>query len=192
MKKLCLLLAVVMALSLCGCHTEETDRDREKKSSVSADKALEQAMDALTLGSEEGGAVMIGADGTLTTPQNSGMAAILSQYVRYKVENVEEDGDNAVATLNISAPDSVTLIKQVMEKCDDPASQEFQDELVKILDNEPPMLDFSVDVQLQKTDEGWGIVPSFELSNALTGGLAAEYRKMYEQLMDGMLEGGEQ
>lgn len=192
MKKLCLLLAALMALSLCGCHAEETSRDREKKSSVSADKALEQSLDALTVGAEEGSAVMVGADGTLTTPENSGMAAILSQYVRYEVETVEEDGDTAVATVNITAPDSVTVLKQVMEVSDDPASQEFQDQLTKVLENEPPMMDFSVEVQLQKTDEGWGIVPSFELSNALTGGLAAEYRNLYEQLMDGMLEGGEQ
>ena len=188
MKKLCLLLAVLLALSLCACRGQETD---EEEAPLSVDQALEEALEALTNGACEK-ACMIGADGSLTFPQNTGLAAILSSYSTYEIGQVKADGDKATATVTITAPDSVTILKQVMEVSDDPASEEFAQKLTEILENDPPMLDFTVEVQLQQTQEGWGIVPSFELSNALSGGLAEEYQKLYEGLMDGMLEGGEQ
>lgn len=195
MKKLCLLLAAILLLTLCGCGAEEENDRRSKREQppLSAQESVAEALTALTIGTDEHQeprACMIGADGQLTIPKNSGLAAALGSYVTYEIQNIETDGDSGAATVLFTAPDTVSVLKQVMEYNDDPASEEFSAKLTELLEDAPPMLEFTVRVELQNVDGSWGIVPSFELSNALTGGLTAEYQASYEQLMDKLMEGG--
>lgn len=199
MKKLCVLLAVLLLLTLCACRAEEQERDRDQvrneQVSLSADEAVEAALSVLTIGLEENQEAlpsMIGADGTLTVPKNSGLATILGSYSAYEVQEISTDGETGTALIAVTAPDAVALLKQIMEKNDDPASEEFAQLLTEALEDEPAMLDFLVEVQLRQVDGSWGIVPSFELSNALTGGLTAEYQSLYAQLTDKLMEGGGQ
>lgn len=197
MKKLCFLLALLLVFALCGCESDpapddgDDNDDREPAVVLTVEETLREALNALTGQEAEGHAVLLGADGLPAVPQNSGVAQLLSSCVTYKVKDVSPKSDTAAAEVMITAPDSAQLIRQAvadMETVDEDALYTKLDELLK---QDPPMVDYTVEVDLVKAEGSWCVVPSFELSNALTGGLTQAYLELQQNLLSQLQEGGE-
>ena len=184
MKKV-ILLTAILALLCAGCtpYSEvvpETPQD-----------VLEIGMYVLTGGANPE-SMVVGADGTpsaLRAP--TGLAAQISSQLSYEVVSVTETGDTATAVMNITAPDAVNLMYTALESLETYDEAAFTAEFEKLLTNAPATKTFSVNVQLQKLEGKWCMVMSDELSNALTGGLMAEYNAVRQAILDKLMEGGE-
>lgn len=197
MKKLCFLLALLFVFCLCGCESnlDTDDRDEDDDDEVvvtlTAEEALEEALQALTGGESSGYAVILGADGYPSVPQNTGIAQLLSSYVTFDIEDFSSKKDTATASIEISAPDAPQLLKQAVAQLETVDADSLSAQLQPLLEQGPPMIDYVVEVQLVQVDKTWCVVPSFELSNALTGGLTQAYMDAQQNLLSQLLEGGE-
>lgn len=183
MKKM-MIIAVVLALLCAGCtpYSEvvpETPQD-----------VVEIGMYVITGGTNPE-SMVIGADGTpspLRAP--TGLAAKISEQLSYEVVSITETGDTATAVLNITAPDAVSLMYQALDGMETYDEAAFVEAFDKLLANAPATKTFTVDVQMQKTDGKWCMVMNDALSNALTGGLMAEYNTVRQAILDKLMEGG--
>lgn len=198
MKKICFLLALILAFTLCGCESnldkdrdDDDDDDRENTVTLTAEETLEEALQALTGGECGGYAVVLGADGKPAVPHNSGVAQLLSSYVTFEVKEFSSRKDTAEAALTITAPDASVLLRQVSQSVEAVDEETLYAQVEALLKQSPAMLDFNVTVQLVLTEEGWCVVPSFELSNALTGGLTQTYMQLQQELLAQLQKGGE-
>lgn len=209
MKKLCLLLALLLMLNLCGCRyirdilsdddrtsvsdrddDGEDDDDDDRRKAEDPEKVLKNTLKALT-GDEEAGGYVLGADGTAVAPSNTGIAKLLSTYVTFDVESFEEHDETAEATVTITAPDTPALLKAAMEEMDGTDEEELTRCLEELLEDEPAMVTNTVEVQMVLADDTWCVVPDFALSNALTGGLTEAYIQLQQQIVNGLMEGGD-
>ena len=204
MKKLCLLLALLLMLNLCGCRyvkdilsdddwASVSDRDEDddrKKKAEDPEEVLENTLKALT-GDEEAGGWLLGAGGTPVAPSNTGIAKLLSAYVTFDVESFEENDETAVATVTVTAPDAPALLKAAMEEVGGTDEEELTRCLEALLEDDPAMVTNTVEVQLVLAEDTWCVVPDLALSNALTGGLTQAYMELQQQIYNGLMEGGD-
>ena len=184
MKRL-FLCSLVLALLLCAGCTPYSEIVPQTPLEV-----LEIGMYVLT-GGKNPEPMIIGADGTpspLSAP--TGLAAEISKQMTYEVVTMVESGDTAAAVMNITVPDAVALMYQALDGMETYDEEAFVAAYEKLLANAPLTKTFTVDVQLQKVDGKWCMVMNDALSNALTGGLMAEYNKIQQAILDKMTEGG--
>lgn len=193
MKKLCLLLALLLVFSLCGCDSglsSDKEDPSETAPALTAEGALEEALDALT-GGGSGRAVILGADGQPAVPANTGIALLLSSHVTFDVKEFSAEADTAVAKVEITAPDTAALLRKAMESGDWADPDALSAQVEALLKDGPATVEYTVDVRLVLVGENWCVVPDFALSNALTGGLTQTYMELQQELLSQLQEGGE-
>lgn len=184
MKRL-VILCLALALILCAGCTPYSEIVPQTPQDV-----LQIGMYVLT-GGKNPESMIIGADGTpsaLRAP--TGLAAGISQQMTYEVVSLTESGETAAAVLNVTVPDAVALMYQALDGMETYDEAAFVEAFEKLLDNAPATKTFTVDVQLQKVDGKWCMVMNDALSNALTGGLMAEYNTVRQAILDKLMEGG--
>lgn len=194
MKKLCLLLAGLLLVSLCGCESglrDDKQDDRETLPALTAEEALDEALDALTGGENPGYPVLLGADGQPATVQNTGVAMLLSSHVTCKVTEFTAGEDTATAQVKITAPDSQKLLTQALDNMASFDEEALYTQIEALLKNDPAMVSDTVQVQLVYVEGHWCVVPDFALSNALTGGLTQAYMDIQAMLISQLQKGGE-
>ena len=183
MKKLIPLLMIVAVL-FAGCtpYSElvpQTPRD-----------VLDVAMYVVTGGSNPA-PLVVGADGSpgaLRAP--TGLAAQISAKVTCEVVSLTENGDTAAAVLNITAPDAVGLFYQALEGMKTYDEEAFTEKFEGLLADAPTKV-FPVELELVRLEGVWCIQINEDFSNAITGGLMAEYTAVQQAILDKLTEGGE-
>lgn len=198
MKKLCFLLALLLVFALCGCDSnldpdddDDDDDDRSPTVVLTAEETLQEALNALTGRESEGHAVLLGADGYPAIPQNTGIAQLLSACVTFQIKDISSKSSSATAQVKITAPDAPQLLRQAIEGMDTVEEEALYAKIETLLAQEYPTVEHTVEISLVKADESWCVVPSFELSNALTGGLTQAYMDAQQNLLSQLMEGGE-
>ncbi len=188
MKKLAFLMALLLVCSLCGCQSGLSEGGT---ASLSPEDTLTEALQALTVGSSTGHAVLLGADGTPAVPHNSGIALLLSGCVQYDIREFSAEENSATALVDITAPDAPALLLEATEAIDATDSQALAAWMEEALRGDYPTSEHTVTVQLVKAEGQWCVVTDFALSNALTGGLAQEYLQLQQQILGQLQEGGD-
>ena len=203
MKKICFFLVIVFLFSLCGCqYAKDFIADKigesfsENRVMSTEEKDASQMLENTLLvlsGEEEIGGAVLGFDGMPAEPANSGMAKLLSGYVEFQIQSMEVDGDTAVAVVDITAPDSMALVQELVDMTDDLSSAaELEENLKSLLKDDPKLVTNTVEVQMCLVDDIWCVVPDMALSNAFTGGMTQWYLELQQSVYEGLLEGGEQ
>ena len=59
------------------------------------------------------------------------------------------------------------------------------------LEGGAPSSGFTVEVELQQVDDSWYLIPSAELSNAMTGGILQAYMDQVQQIQSELMGGSE-
>lgn len=173
---LCIFLLAVSLGALAGCG--------DKKG---AEAAVNEAMSALVSGG--GGDIpVLGLDGsTVTGFENEGLARIISGQLAYEIEEVSAKGNTASASLKITAPDAPAVLRETLDELDEYSDEAFIEAMSARLGRGHGTVSFDVEVELQRIDGVWHLIPNAELTNAMTGGLLQMYedtvRMIQNQLM---------
>lgn len=184
MKKIILLMAI-LALLCAGC-TPYSELVPETPLDV-----VEVAMYVVSGGSSPEHLVLgpNGEPAVLSAP--TGIGALISQQLSYEVVSLTENGDTATAVLNITSPDAVSLVYQALDGMQTYDEEAFVAQMERLLSDAPPTKVFQVNVELVKVDGTWCIQVNEEFSNAVTGGLIAEYSAVQQRILEAYLKGGE-
>lgn len=120
--------------------------------------------------------------------------ALLSVILEYTTVTMELDKDGETVTLELEVPDLYRYFTEegAPENCDTPKA--LYKEILNILDDEEwDTEEYSFELTLVKTDDGYRLTATPELVDALYGGLlryyagfsAAYYRELYEAIAKG-------
>lgn len=135
--------------------------------------------------------LILGPDGTPTALRApTGLGALISEKITYEVVSLTENGDTAAAALNITAPDAVSLVYQALEGMEVYDEEAFTANMESLLADAPTKV-FSVELELVRIDGTWCMKVNEDFSNAITGGLMAEYNAVQQAILDKLTEGGE-
>ncbi len=188
MKRFIIFLTLLLLCSMAGCESGLDGTQAAVK--LEPREALEEALKGLTGQSSGEFAVLLGADGTPVVPENSGIAKLLSSYVTFEIQELSSGEDSATATVDITAPDAVALIQQLIGSVDVTDAEALYASMEALLQQEVPMVSSTVEIMLQKAEDSWCVVPDFALSNAITGGLTQAYQALQQAILD-QLQGGD-
>lgn len=156
------------------------------------EETLEAVFDVLT-GKENNEPLLLGADGTpMTVSAPSGMAALISQSLRYEILEIVADGETATASVKITAPDTVELVQLSLTQMEEYSEELFLIRMEDLLTDEPPMREVTVEVELVKQDGNWYLVNSSKFSDAITGGMISRYAELQQMIRDSMAGGGDE
>lgn len=154
----------------------------------------EETVEILMEGVISGGTeepVLLGADGTpVPVSDSSGIAGLVSAQLKYEIVSVETEDEAGTAQLQITAPDTVALVKQALEGMESYDEALLLERMEQLLQGDFATAEYSVEVALVKVEENWCIVTNLEFSDAITGGLVSRYLELQLAIMEA-LAGGE-
>lgn len=172
-------LAILLLGTLSGCGGQK------------AEEALDAALSALVSGDSQN-VPLLGLDGSPVTGfENEGLAQVISSRLQYEIKEVSAKGSKAAATVKITAPDTPGIIREVLDGMGEYDEEAFIARMAEKLEGSAPSAVFTVEVELQRVDGIWCLVPSAELSNAMTGGLLQAYVDQVRQIQSELMGGNE-
>lgn len=188
MRKLKILCSLLLVILLAGCIPNPDRLDPSVPNDP--ESVLSAAMSALVQGDNQL-PVFLGMDGKPTALSgNTGLAAVITPKVTYHVTSLQKEGDTAVATLEITAPDVVKMVYTAVEGVDTYDEAAFTEKMEQLLENAETKT-YTVEVEMVKVDGQWLFVTNAAFSNAITGGLIEEYAQLRQTIIDAFTEGGE-
>lgn len=155
-----------------------------------AEQTLELAMDGLVSGGTEE-PVLLGVDGKPAPIRPAtGIAGLISAKLQYEIVSVETEGESGVATLRITAPDTLSLVTQAVAGMESYDEALLTERMQQLLAGEFATLEYSVEVELVLLEQNWCIISNSEFSDAITGGMISHYVQLQTVIMEA-LAGGE-
>jgi hypothetical protein len=159
-------------------------------SQAKPDDAVTSFLDHLIAGEYESAAAFFEGDITETfefDTSSDKTAELILAKVSYNIKSSTVDGDTAIVSTEIIAPNLAVIVGQVMsaalpmafatafsegENSNQEAMDQFVEETLTSLLSDPnvPMTTTTVDIHLQKVEKEWKIQPNDDLANAITGG----------------------
>ena len=172
----CVFLLLVSLGALAGCG--------DKKG---AEAAVNAAMSALVSGGGEG-IPMLSLDGsTVTGFENEGLARVISGKLTYEIGEVSAKGNAASASLKITAPDTPAILREALDGLDEYSDEAFIEAMSARLGRAHDTVSFYIEVELQRVDGAWRLIPNAELTNAMTGGLLQMYEDTVRQIQNQLM-----
>lgn len=166
------------------------DRQPEQEMGNSAEETVELALEGVISGGTEE-PVLLGATGKpVPVSPATGIAGLISAKLEYEILSVETQEKTGTASLRITAPDTVTLVKKALEGMEIYDEAQLLERLEQLLGENPSTKEYSVEVELVKVETQWCIVSNPQFSDAITGGLISRYLELQLAIMDA-LAGGE-
>ena len=134
--------------------------------------------------------------------ESSAIARAIAERTAFTVGEIARDGETASASVQLTAPDALLLLREEAEKAasgaetaegfpsaDDAAA--LLEAVGERLDASVPTKTFDVTVTLRLVGERWYLVPSGALDDAFAGGLLGEYASLGAQAVERLAEEGE-
>ncbi len=164
---LALALLLALGLSACGSASEE-------------EQACQDFLEAYVQGDSREVSRLLGLPEE--SAQLGTLQSALAQRAEWELKEPEASGETARVPAVITNVDVEAVLEGLPE---DIASVEEAREALQAAfeDKDAPMREFPVELELQKGEDGWQLVMTPELSDALLGG--------YPSRMNRLLEGGE-
>lgn len=110
------------------------------------------------------------------------------EKVEYEIADISIDKNVAEAEVKVIAPNTYVILESIASTMQENNVIELLDIFNKQLDEDYPIKEFNVTVNLKLVDEHWYLIVDGQLSNALTGGLVEQYSIMGEDIIEQLLE----
>ena len=176
--------AVTMAFAMTACSSSQSGATDTAEAAVigllDAIKAVDQAKVNQYVTPEDS----MYSEDTATT-EDVETTKLLFENMTYEVTSAEENGDSAVVKVDITTLDMSVIMQQYMQSSLELAdsataaeeiTQETTTQLLKdaIEQNKNPTVSSSVELNVNKTEEGWKVETNASFYSAISGGISEE------------------
>ena len=137
--------------------------------------------------------VLLGADGTpVGIAKATGLASLITGKVHYEILSLEVTEDTAVATLSVTAPDTMALVLEALEGMERYDEAIFLERMTGLLEGKTKSLTTTVQVELLRVEDRWCMATNPDFSDAITGGMISRYVELQKAIVEARKKGDEE